>query len=56
MALGENSEESGNIVAVKVTKVHPMEGMTTEVTFSSNIKGKGKFPIPKLSLFFSYLS
>lgn len=57
MALGEKLfEESGNIVAVKVTKVHPMEGMTTEVTFTSNIKNEGKFPIPKRSLFFSYLS
>ena len=48
MALGEKLfEESGNIVAVKVTKVNPMEGMTTEVTFTSNIKGEGKFPILK---------
>jgi len=37
-------EESGNIIAVKVTKVHPMEGMTTEITFTSEIKGEGKFP------------
>ncbi len=45
MALGEKLfEESGNIVAVKVTKVHPMEGMTTEITFTSEIKGEGKFP------------
>jgi len=45
MALGEKLfEESGNIVAVKVTKVHPIEGLTTEVTFTSNIKGEGKFP------------
>jgi len=45
MTLGEKLfEESGNIVAVKVTKVHPIEGLTTEVTFTSNIKGEGKFP------------
>ena len=45
MALGEKLfEESGNIVAVKVTKVHPMEGVTTEITFTSEIKGEGKFP------------
>jgi hypothetical protein len=45
MALGEKLfEESGNIIAVKVTKVHPMEGMTTEITFTSEIKGEGKFP------------
>lgn len=45
MALGEKLfEESGNIVAVKVTKVHPMEGITTEITFTSEIKGEGKFP------------
>ena len=45
MALGEKLfEESGNIVAVKVTKVHPMEGVSTEITFTSKIKGEGKFP------------
>ena len=45
MALGEKLfEENGNIVAVKVTKVHPMEGLTTEITFTPEIKGEGKFP------------
>ena len=45
MALGEKLfEENGNIVVVKVTKVHPMEGLTTEITFTSEIKGEGKFP------------
>ena len=45
MALGEKLfEESGNVVTVKVTKVHPMEGITTEITFTSEIKGEGKFP------------
>jgi hypothetical protein len=45
MALGQKLfEENGNIVAVKVTKVHPMEGLTTEITFTSEIKGEGKFP------------
>ena len=45
MALGEKLfEENGNIVVVKVTKVHPMEGITTEITFTSEIKGEGKFP------------
>lgn len=45
MALGEKLfEEIGNIVAVKVMKVHPMEGVTTEITFTSDIKGEGKFP------------
>jgi hypothetical protein len=45
MSLGEKLfEEIGNIVAVKVIKVHPLEGETTEITFTSEIKGEGKFP------------
>jgi hypothetical protein len=45
MALGENLfEESGNVVGFKVTKVHPIEGTTMEVSFSSELKGFGKFP------------
>ena len=46
MALGEKLffEESGKVVGFKVTKVHPVEGMTLEVSFTSEIKGFGKFP------------
>jgi hypothetical protein len=45
MALGEKLfEESGNVVGFKVTKVHPIEGTTMEVSFSSELKGFGKFP------------
>jgi hypothetical protein len=45
MALGEKLfEESGKIVSFKVTRVHPVEGMTMEVSFTSEIKGFGKFP------------
>jgi hypothetical protein len=45
MALGEKLfEESGNVVAFKVTRVHPIEGTTMEVSFSSELKGFGKFP------------
>jgi hypothetical protein len=45
MALGEKLfEESGKIVGFKVTRVHPVEGMTMEVSFTSEIKGFGKFP------------
>ena len=48
MALGEKLfEESGKIVLVKVIKVHPIEGETTEITFTSEIKGEGKFPSGK---------
>jgi hypothetical protein len=33
MALGEKLfEESGNVTGFKVTKVHPIEGVTTEVS------------------------
>jgi hypothetical protein len=45
MALGEKLfEESGKITGIKVSKVHPVEGTTMEVSFMSEIKGIGKFP------------
>ena len=48
MALGEKLfEESGDIIGFKVTKVHPIEGVTMEVSFTSEIKGIGRFPSGK---------
>jgi hypothetical protein len=48
MALGEKLwEESGNVRGFKVTKVHPIEGVTMEVSFTSEIKGIGRFPSGK---------
>jgi hypothetical protein len=48
MALGEKLfEESGDITGFKVTKVHPIEGVTMEVSFTSEIKGVGRFPSGK---------
>jgi hypothetical protein len=45
MALGKKLfEESGKVVGFKVTRVHPVGGMTMEVSFTSEIKGFGKFP------------
>jgi len=45
MVLGEKLfEESGNITGVKVTKVHPIEGVSTEINFTSEIRGEGRFP------------
>ena len=45
MALGEKLfEENGNITGLKITRVHPVEGVTTELSFSSEIKGEGRFP------------
>jgi hypothetical protein len=37
-------DEIGNISGFKVTKVHPVEGVRTEVSFISHIKGEGKYP------------
>jgi hypothetical protein len=49
MVLGEKLfEENGKITAVKVIRVHPIEGVTTEVSFTSKIKGKGRFQIAKI--------
>jgi hypothetical protein len=45
MVLGEKLfEESGNIIGVKVIKVHPIEGVTSEVSFTSEIRGEGRYP------------
>ena len=39
MTLGEKLfEEIGNVTGFKVTKVHPIEGLTMEVSFTSEIK------------------
>jgi hypothetical protein len=48
MALGEKLfEESGNVTGFKVTRVHPIEGVAMEVSFTSEIRGIGKFPSRK---------
>jgi hypothetical protein len=45
MALGEKLfEEYGQVTSTKVTKVHPVEGTTMEVSFTADIRGIGKFP------------
>jgi hypothetical protein len=48
MALGDKLfEESGNITGFKVTRVHPIEGVTIEASFTSEIRGTGRFPSGK---------
>ncbi|HJU78964.1 MAG TPA: hypothetical protein VJ599_05310 [Nitrososphaeraceae archaeon] len=48
MALGEKIfEEAGKITSFKVIKVHPVEGVTSEVTFRSEVRGIGRFPSGK---------
>jgi hypothetical protein len=48
MALGEKLfEESGNVTGFKVTRVHPTEGVTIESSFTSEIRGTGRFPSGK---------
>jgi hypothetical protein len=45
MALVEKLfEERGNITGLKITRVHPIEGVTTEVSFTSEIRGEDRFP------------
>ena len=45
MVLGEKLfEESDNTIGLKITRVHPIEGVTTEVSFTSEIKGEGSYP------------
>ena len=48
MGLGEKLfEESGDITGFKVTKVHPIEGVTIEASFTSEVRGIGRFPSGK---------
>ncbi|MFZ0263941.1 MAG: hypothetical protein WAL42_02560 [Nitrososphaeraceae archaeon] len=48
MTLGEKLfEESGNTAGFHITKVHPVEGVTMEVSFTSDIRGIGRFPSGK---------
>ncbi|MDQ3840337.1 MAG: hypothetical protein M3297_13845, partial [Thermoproteota archaeon] len=43
--LGEKLfEESGEITGFKITRVHPTEGVTSEVSFASEIRGEDKYP------------
>jgi len=45
MALGEKLfEESGEITGFKITRVHPIEGVITEVSSTSEIRGEGRYP------------
>jgi hypothetical protein len=45
MVLGQKLfEESGEIIGLKIIKVHPIEGVTSEVSFTSEIRGEGRFP------------
>lgn len=49
MALGEKHfEESGEITGFRITKVHPSAGVTTEVSFTSEIKGEGNIQAAKV--------
>ena len=48
MALGQKLfEEVGKTSGFKVAKVHPLEGVTTEISFTSDIKGVGRYPSGK---------
>lgn len=43
MALGEKLfEERGDVTGFNITKVHPIEGVTMEVSFTSEIRGIGR--------------
>jgi hypothetical protein len=45
MALGEKLfEEIGTVMGVGVRSVHPVEGITMEVSFTAETKGIGRFP------------
>jgi hypothetical protein len=48
MAVGQKLfEESGEITGFKITRVHPIEGTTMEVSFTSEIRGIDRFPNSK---------
>jgi len=37
-------DEAGRILGFKITKVHPVEGTTMEISFASEIIGTGRVP------------
>jgi hypothetical protein len=48
MTIGQELfEEVGKITDFKVVKMHPLEGVKTEVSFTSDIKGIGRYPTGK---------
>ncbi len=48
MAIGEKVfEHSGKVTGFKITKVHPIDGIVTETSFVTDVKGFGKFPNAK---------
>ena len=48
MTIGQKLfEEVGKITDFKVVKVHPLEGVKTEISFTSDIKGIGRYPSGK---------
>jgi hypothetical protein len=47
MVLGEKLfEESGNIIGLKITRVHLIEGVT-RVSFASKVRGETRYPSGK---------
>jgi hypothetical protein len=42
--LGWFWEKSSFVESGKITRVHPIEGVTTEVSFTSEIRGEGRYP------------
>ncbi len=48
LAIGEKVfEHSGKVTGFKITKVHPIDGIVTETSFVTDVKGFGKFPNAK---------
>ncbi len=48
MTFGEKLfEEIGSLAGFKITRAHPIEGIVMELSFTSEIKGYGKFPSGK---------
>jgi len=48
VVLGEKIfEGTGNVVAFRITKVHPVEGTTMELSFVEDLRGIGNFPSGK---------
>jgi hypothetical protein len=45
LVLGEKLfEEIGNIIELKIARVRPIEGVTTEISFTSKIRGEARYP------------
>ncbi len=52
MDIGEKVfEHSGKVTGFKITKIHPIDGIVTETSFVTDVKGFGSFQMQRIYWF-----